>query len=1306
MMSYIDLPANQAVHSARKLILRLGFVLISLAMFFYFSGVAQALVIYQNNNTYTKTEPDSSTYYTAFTDTFTPSFSVNNVYFTYGVKGYNTATVKVRIYINGALVADSIHSGLANNVWAPQSVNITNFWNAGSTYSLEVKYTRGNYYAAPYSVALRNFLIYDPDPPDTTPPTLQARNPAPNVYFQNAPLNVAVTYSDPSGIAFTGYCLTVDPTCEPFTAFNNGTTIDSLTYDNNPGAAGWNLCTRARDNAGNWSTTVCGHYVRRLATPTNLSATLSGYQNVNLQWTDNSNEENGYYVRRSTDGGNTYPIIATLGANATSWLHSNASCGNSTYKVEVFKTSADSVMSVASNSVTTCQDIIAPMVLSLNALTPTSSAPVITFTASDTGGSNIAYYQVYRTSDTSYPTGWTNVSGNITSTSWTDNGAGAGIWWYGLHVVDSAGNCIDENGVHCGGVSTDSLDPRTPVSPVRVIKDITNPSILLIPSQGTYACSATNPLYVFGYGWDTGSPTSPPVTVRYTVNTGTPTCSSGLLSLPGITATTTVKAIACDGAGNSTNTQAIYTCNTSPPSISFNPTTRPWASNSIGVMVTGTDSDGVASMRRCWTTSSSCDPGTVGNIGFTCSGTSPCSAVQSQSGNGDWRLCIHATDSLGNQSSIQCSGPYQVDAVNPSPPVLTGPTITNNKTPSINVSGTDALSGIDRFVADYRRPDGTNCGTATTYSNPGSFTMPSACYTPGGGGDVFNNFFKHPLVWLKNIFFKSANAQTGGDGQYRFYVVAYDKAGNQASANHYVTIDATPPAAPTFNNFGETYAGINYINQAIINNFMDPVVVSGSCSTDTSYMILYINTYPYATGIPCNAGSWTTSINPGDLASIVNYQGEFWLQAYSLDLAGNWSTAIAMGIMDTVLPTTPADVQCPYFITNAPIQVDWQASYDTSGIRFYGYGVRTNTCDPSSIPNGACISPAFLSFAQSDGTSYLYDPPIDDKYAWQIWAQDKAGNFSNFSAYSPACLYDITSPNPTVINFSPFLIPPTTPSPTNNITPVVRFNSGADPLTNGVASGNTCNNVYTVGPQGPCGSGVCLAPGVTEYSLPAGCYTGQIGKADDAPPAGFFARLWHNFVKYVLAALDPPPQLGGDGMYSFVFETQDAAGNISKETVHSVEIDTVGPIAPDDITIITDPRPSSGRNYTASTLNQIDWVTNSNWPLYMANCIGCEFASAPNPPDPLLYWQPQGGILQEYNCSELPANMHCSFSCFIVPQSEYACFNVHFDDNPGVGHNGKLTVDFANVFKDAAGNLGSGDSDLNISNQPPVIILK
>jgi len=233
-----------------------------------------------------------------------------------------------------------------------------------------------------------------------------------------------------------------------------------------------------------------------------------------------------------------------------------------------------------------------------------------------------------------------------------------------------------------------------------------------------------------------------------------------------------------------------------------------------------------------------------------------------------------------------------------------------------------------------------------------------------------------------------------------------------------------------------------------------------------------------------------------------------------------------------------------------------------------------------------------------------------------------------------------------------------------------------------------------------------LAPGVTEYSLPAGCYTGQIGKADDAPPAGFFARLWHNFVKYVLAALDPPPQLGGDGMYSFVFETQDAAGNISKETVHSVEIDTVGPIAPDDITIITDPRPSSGRNYTASTLNQIDWQTNSNWPLYMAICLGCEFASA----DPQVFWDPAGPEAGWRYCSQLPSisngTMSCTFNCFIVPESSHACFNVHFDNNPGVGHNGELTVPFGNVFKDFAGNPATGSSTLDIYNEPPVIILK
>ena len=172
---------------------------------------------------------------------------------------------------------------------------------------------------------------------------------------------------------------------------------------------------------------------------------------------------------------------------------------------------------------------------------------------------------------------------------------------------------------------------------------------------------------------------------------------------------------------------------------------------------------------------------------------------------------------------------------------------------------------------------------------------------------------------------------------------------------------------------------------------------------------------------------------------------------------------------------------------------------------------------------------------------------------------------------------------------------------------------------------------------------------------------------------------------------------------------QDAAGNISKETIHSVEIDTMG--SDEGIQVITDPReddfPLLGiRNYTASEVTKFNWQTNSNWPLYMAICLGCEFASA----DPQVFWDPAGPEAGWRYCSQLPSisngTMSCTFNCFIVPESSHACFNVHFDNNPGVGHNGELTVPFGNVFKDFAGNPATGSSTLDIYNEPPVIILK
>jgi hypothetical protein len=87
-------------HPTRKLILGLGFVLM-LAVVIYFVPAVRAAVVYTNSNTYTQNGPDSSVYYTAFTASFVPSTSSSQIKNTYEVMGTNTATVKVRVYING-----------------------------------------------------------------------------------------------------------------------------------------------------------------------------------------------------------------------------------------------------------------------------------------------------------------------------------------------------------------------------------------------------------------------------------------------------------------------------------------------------------------------------------------------------------------------------------------------------------------------------------------------------------------------------------------------------------------------------------------------------------------------------------------------------------------------------------------------------------------------------------------------------------------------------------------------------------------------------------------------------------------------------------------------------------------------------------------------------------------------------------------------------------------------------------------------------------------------------------------------------
>ncbi len=84
------------------------------------------------------------------------------------------------------------------------------------------------------------------------------------------------------------------------------------------------------------------------APPTNLSASLQAGPQVRLRWTDNANNETGYVIERSVNGG-AFSILANRPANTTTYTDAAVTLGN-TYAYRVAATG--SVQSPYSNTVT------------------------------------------------------------------------------------------------------------------------------------------------------------------------------------------------------------------------------------------------------------------------------------------------------------------------------------------------------------------------------------------------------------------------------------------------------------------------------------------------------------------------------------------------------------------------------------------------------------------------------------------------------------------------------------------------------------------------------------------------------------------------------------------------------------------------------------------------------------------------------------------------------------------------------------------------------------------------------------------
>jgi PKD repeat protein len=162
-----------------------------------------------------------------------------------------------------------------------------------------------------------------------------------------APLGVsfsAAGSSDPDGsIAAYGWSFGDGSSASGISAthtyVNAGTYTATLTVTDNRGATG----------VKNVTITVASD-ATAINAPTGLSASAGKKGAVTLRWTDNANNEQGFYVERAPSATGVFARVGQTGANATTFSQSGVIAGTYLYRVQAFNTTNGRV-SAYSNTV-------------------------------------------------------------------------------------------------------------------------------------------------------------------------------------------------------------------------------------------------------------------------------------------------------------------------------------------------------------------------------------------------------------------------------------------------------------------------------------------------------------------------------------------------------------------------------------------------------------------------------------------------------------------------------------------------------------------------------------------------------------------------------------------------------------------------------------------------------------------------------------------------------------------------------------------------------------------------------------------
>jgi len=282
---------------------------------------------------------------------------------------------------------------------------------------------------------------------------------------------------------------------------------------------------------------------------------------------------------------------------------------------------------------------------------------------------------------------------------------------------------------------------------------------------------------------------------------------------------------------------------------------------------------------------------------------------------------------------------------------------------------------------DFTAPVAALAGPASTNTANVNLTITASDI----GGLYLMRLAQGPLDGVAWVAFNANPSFTliGGDGNKTVNLEVADYGGNIAAASVIIDLDATVPTAGTFEiTSANPLAASGYTSTLVGNTYVftpdDGDLTDIAIWTGTTWMGWYAPApLPYS----------------GTLAAMAGVPGSVSVQYYLRDDAGNQSGPfVASIIYDNANPPAPTNA---LGIPGASVTLSWDAVVDAQAYQIrYNFTNQYPAYTAGVPPYPGSMIEGILAVEKNKTTSYTFDGPQDDLFAFGIWTLSKAGLWS------------------------------------------------------------------------------------------------------------------------------------------------------------------------------------------------------------------------------------------------------------------------------------------------------------------------